>query len=161
MKKTIALFVCLLVATVTMAQSNQKFSPEKFQANLEAYITKEAKLTDEEAKRFFPLYREMHQKQRGIYSRMQKVGIGKPADEKKCAAAIQERDKLDIELRQLAQSYHKKMLQVIPASKLYDVINAENGFHRQMMKGWQAPRGGWQAPPRGGWHRQQQPQKGK
>ena len=158
MKKTIVLFVCLLVATVTMAQQpNQKFSPEKFQADLEAYITKEAKLTDEEAKKFFPLFREMHQKQRGIYARMQKVGIGKPADEKKCAAAIQERDKLDIELRQLSQNYHKKMMQVIPASKLYDVINAENGFHRQMMKGWQRPRGGWQRP-NGGWQR---PQRGK
>ena len=161
MKKSIVLFVCLLVATVMKAQPNQKFSPEKFQANLEAYITKEAKLTDEEAKRFFPLYREMHQKQRGIYARMQKVGVGKPADEKKCAAAIQERDKLDIELRQLAQSYHKKMLQVIPASKLYDVINAENGFHRQMMKGWQMPRGDWQRP-NGSWQRpHQRPQKDK
>lgn len=146
MKKTIVLFVCLLVATVTMAQTNQKFSPEKFQADLEAYITKEAKLTDEEAKRFFPLFREMHLKQRGIYSRMHKVGIGKPDDEKKCAAAIQERDKLDIELRQLSQSYHKKMLQVIPASKLYDVIKAENGFHRQMMKSWQRTNGAWQRP---------------
>ena len=63
--------------------------------------------------------------------------VKKPANEEGCAAAIRERDKLEIELKQLEQCYHKKMIQVIPASKVYDCINAENRFHRKKMKGWQ------------------------
>ena len=41
----------------------------------------------------------------------------------------------------MEQTYHQKMLQVISASKLYDVIKAETRFYRKMMKGWQAPNG--------------------
>jgi len=71
---------------------------------------------------------------------MRDGGKEKPATEEGCAAAIRERDKLDIELKQLEQSYHKKMMQVLPASKVYDAIRAESQFHRRMMKGWQKGR---------------------
>ena len=136
MKKSILFFACLLVAVMTMAQ-DKKFSPEKFEADLECFIKKEAKLTDSESAKFFPLLREMHQKQRSVSQKMRNIGKEKPANEEACAAAIRERDKLDIELKQLEQCYHKKMVQVIPASKVYDAIKAELRFHRQMMKGWQ------------------------
>ena len=56
-----------------------------------------------------------------------------------CANAIKERDKCNLELRQIEQNYHQKMLKVLSASKLYDVINAETHFYRKMMKGWQTP----------------------
>ena len=79
----------------------------------------------------------MHKKQRCLYNKKRDLGKEKPANEEGCAAAIRERDKLEIELKQLEQCYHKKMIQVIPASKVYDCINAENRFHRKMMKGWQ------------------------
>lgn len=136
MKKAIFIFVCLMVGMTAMAQDG-KFSPEKFEADLECFIKKEAKFTEAEASKFFPLFREMHQKQRNISQRMRKIGKEKPANEEGCAAAIHERDKMDIELKQLEQCYHKKMIQVVPASKVYDAIKAELRFHRQMMKGWQ------------------------
>lgn len=141
MKKTIILLTCLTVSLLSMAQDKQKFSPERFQADLEAFIKQEAKFSDDEAAKYFPLLREMQQKQRNLYSRMRQAGKEKPADEKGCAAAIRECDKINIELKQLEQTYHKKMLQVLPASKVYDAIKAENRFHRRMMKGWQRPKG--------------------
>ena len=61
-------------------------------------------------------------------------------------------DKLNIELRQVEQTYHLKMMRAIPAKKVYDAIMAENNFHRRMMRGgFQAPNGfngfqGWQNP---------------
>lgn len=136
MKRLNLFLVCLLVVMTAMAQ-DKKFSPEKFDAELETFIKKEAKLTEAEASKFFPLLREMHQKQRGIFKRMRAIGKEKPANEEGYAEAIRNRDKLDIELKQLEQCYHKKMIQVIPASKVYDAIKAEDRFHRQMMKGWQ------------------------
>lgn len=141
MKKTIVLLVCLTVSLLGMAQDKRKFSPEKFQAELEAFIKQEAKFSDEEAAKYFPLLREMRQKQRNLYGRMCQGGKEKPADEKGCEAAIRDCDKINIELKQLEQTYHKKMIQVLPASKVYDAIKAENRFHRRMMKGWQRPKG--------------------
>ena len=141
MKKTIVLLVCLTVSLLGMSQDKRKFSPEKFQAELEAFIKQEAKFSDEEAAKYFPLLREMQQKHRNLYSRMRQAGKEKPADEKGCEAAIRDCDRINIELKQLEQTYHKKMIQVLPASKVYDAIKAENRFHRRMMKGWQRPKG--------------------
>jgi hypothetical protein len=136
MRKFVLLSFFLMLTMVCSAQE-RKFSPEKFEADLAAFITKEAKFTEDEAAKYFPLLREMHQKQRGLYKKARNFGKEKPATEEACANAIRERDKLEIEQRQIEQSYHKKMLQVLPASKLYDAIKAERRFHRQMMKGWQ------------------------
>ena len=136
MKRFVFIVVLMMLFTVCDAQQ-KKFSPEKFEAELAEYVKKEAKLSDEEAAKFFPLLREMHKKQRCLYNKKRDLGKEKPANEEGCAAAIRERDKLEIELKQLEQCYHKKMIQVIPASKVYDCINAENRFHRKMMKGWQ------------------------
>lgn len=137
MKHYLVITVCLLVAVFSQAQEQRKFSPEKFDAQMQEYITKEAGLDQEEAARLMPIFREMHKKQRSIYQRMRRLGKSKPADEAGCAEAIRERDKYNLELKQLEQTYHKKMLQVISASKLYDVIKAETYFYRKMMKGWQ------------------------
>ena len=133
------LSLSLMLFVVCMAQE-RKFSPEKFEADLAAFITKEAKLSNDEADKFFPLMREMHQKQRCIYKKMRAAGKERPTSEEGFSHAVNERDRLDIELKKLEQCYHKKMMQVLPASKVYDAIKAESMFHRQMMKGWQKGR---------------------
>ena len=117
-------------------QQTQKFSPEKFQADLEQFITKEACLTPQEAAKFFPIYKEMQSKQRAVYERQRQLGWGKPTDEKGCEKNIRQRDEYDLELKRIQQTYHNKFLSVISASKLYDVLKAEDRFHRQMLRGW-------------------------
>ena len=122
-------------------QQQMKFSPEKFQADLEQYITKKACLTPQEAAKFFPIYKEMQSKQRAVYERQRQLGWVKPADEKGCEKVIRQRDEYDLELKRIQQTYHNKFLSVISASKLYDVLNAEDRFHRQMLRGWSPKRG--------------------
>jgi len=117
-------------------RQEHKFSPEKFQAELEQYITKEAGLTVQEAAKFFPIYKEMQAKQRVVFDRQRQLGWSKPADEKGCEKAIRQRDEYDLELKRIQQTYHNKFLSVLSASKLYDVIKAEDRFHRQMLRGW-------------------------
>ena len=134
MKKLFPLFVFLLLASTVRADEPQKFSPEKFQADLEEFISKEANLTDEEKTKFFPLYREMLQKQRAVYKQMKALGKNKPADEALCKAAVQKRDALEIELKRILQSYHEQFFRQLPASKVYDVIKAENRFHRRAIR---------------------------
>jgi hypothetical protein len=135
----------MLMTLMVSAQDQKKFSPEKFQADLEEFITKEAHFDQQEAAKFFPLMRELQAKQRAIYGRMRQTP--KPGDDAKCAEAIREWDKANIELKQLDQQYHKKMMQVVPASKLFDAIMAESRFHRKMMKGWRDQNGPF--PPKG------------
>ena len=134
MKKLLVFAVLMLmVALGASAEEQQKFSPEKFQADLEQYITTEAGLTNEEAAKFFPLYREMQQKQRVVYNKIHEL-FKLPHDEASCKRAIQRRDQLEIELKQIAQTYHNKFLRVIPASKVIGTIVAEDKFHRRAFR---------------------------
>ncbi len=127
------LFLC---STVALADEPQRFSPEKFQADMEQFITQEACLNPEEAAKFFPLHREMHKKQRVIYDRMKSECNIKPTDEAGCKQAVQKRDMLEMELKNIQQSYHNKFFSVLPASKVYDAIKAEDRFHRRAFRNW-------------------------
>jgi len=140
MKKIIlTLFVTIGIAIGVNAQGNQppqKFSPEKFDADLKEFIKKEACLTDAEADAFFPIYKEMLQKQRSAYGRQRNMGLQKPQDEQGCKKAIQMRDELELEMKRIQQTYHTKFLEILPATKVYDIIIAEDRFHRRMLRGW-------------------------
>ena len=133
------LIIGMLLATVMMAgaQDRKKFSPEKFQADMEEYISEKANLTPQEAAKVFPLLREMHKKQRAIYKKVHRLAKNKPTDEAACASVIEDYDNVNIELKQIEKCYHKKMMQEVPASKVYEVIKAEYYFHRGWMKGIQ------------------------
>ena len=57
------LLMAFVVAMQTHAQDKRpKFSPEKFKADMEQFIVKEACLTPEESAKFFPVYDEMQKK---------------------------------------------------------------------------------------------------
>ena len=132
--------LCLLLTTHVKAQDKGKFSPEKFQAELEQFITKEACLTPQEAASFFPVYREMQKKQRAIFERQRQLGKVKPLDERECEKAIRQRDENELEQKRILQVYHDKMLSVVSASKLFDVIQAEDRFHRMKFRSWSSGR---------------------
>ena len=134
--KQYVLLLFLLVSLGVNAQDQPKFSPEKFEAELESFITREAGLDQQEAAKFFPILKEMHQKQRSLYARMRKTSMEKPADEKGCAESIRQRDQIDLELKQIQQTYHNKFLRVIPASKLWEVLQAEDRFFRMKLRSW-------------------------
>lgn len=130
----LVMIFALTIAAQDQQQPQQKFSPERFQAELEQFIAKEACLTPQEKAAFFPIYKEMQAKQRTVFSRQRQLGKVKPADEKGCEQAIRKRDEYDLELKRIQQTYHNKFLGVLSASKLYDVLKAEDCFHRQMLR---------------------------
>ncbi len=137
MKKYTITLLALLCTVMLQAQQHQKFSPEKFEAELQEFITREAGLDQHEAARFFPLFKEMHQKQRALFHQIRKASKETPADENAAAEALRLSDKLNIEAKQIEQQYHEKMLKVLSAQKVYKAVNAESRFHRKMMRGWQ------------------------
>lgn len=141
MKRLTVTLLSLALVLVASAQGfrpqpQQKFSPEKFQADLERFITQEASLTPEEAAKFFPLLREMYTKQRAIHGKIKKECRVKPDDEAECKKMVQKRDVYELELKTIQQTYHNKFLTVLPASKVCDVIAAEDRFHRRAFKNW-------------------------
>ena len=136
MKKLVVSAVLMFMFVLGVnAEEQQKFSPEKFQADLENFITNEAGLTAEEASKFFPLYREMQQKQRVAYNKMREL-FKAPSDEASSKRAIQRRDELEMELKSIQQTYHNKFLKVVSASKVYKTIIAEDKFHRRAFRNW-------------------------
>ena len=136
MKKILISMMLLLSGVMTQAQEARKFSPEKFQAEMEQFITKEAGLTAEEAAKFFPLFREMQQKQRAIFEKVRKEGFTKPVDDATCRKLVERRDACELEQKKIQQTYHQKFFSVISPSKVFDVLIAEERFHRRAFRNW-------------------------
>ena len=127
-------------AVPTFADEPEKFSPEKFLAEMEKYITKEAKLTNEEASKFFPLLREMHAKQRVVYDKIKKECNIQSSNDAECKKAVQKRDVYELELKTIQQTYHNNFLKVLPPSKVYEALKAEDRFHRRAFRDWSGHR---------------------
>jgi len=125
--------LALLPFTLT-AQKQKKFDPARFQAELEQFITTEAGLTPQEASEFFPVYREMMRKQRVYFDQMRRYQHIDITNDRVCDEAIRKMDEMDVEIKQIQQVYHQRFLQVLPAGKVMQVIQAENKFHRRAFK---------------------------
>lgn len=115
-------------------EEQKKFDPERYQRELEEYITKEACLCKNEAQAFFPLLREMQQKQRAIYNKMKVFNKEAFSDNKAAEAVIIAYDERELQIKQLQQQYHKKFVKVVPATKVLKAIRAEERFNRNMMR---------------------------
>lgn len=143
-KRVAAVIMMLLLCVVNgmaqpMPQPPHKagkggFNPQKFQADLEQYITIHAALTPREAAKFFPIYRQMGKKMRMLFDEMRRWHQFTPSDNERCAEAIRRQDELDIQLKQLQQEYHAKFMIVLPAKKVMEVIKAEEQFHRNAFR---------------------------
>lgn len=136
-KVLLVLITYHLSLATSPAQENggqQQFSPEKFDAELRKYITDEAKLTEQEASKFFPVYKEMQAKQRVVFGRQREQLMNKPEGEKACLEAIQQRDENELEMKRIQKTYHEKFLKLLPASKVYAILRAEDMFYRNMLR---------------------------
>ena len=137
MKRIHLLLLTLAIALCLKAQDNavqHRFSPEKFDADLREFITKEAKLTEQETAKFFPVYKEMQTKQREVFGKQKALAMSKPEGEKACKEAIRQRDENELEMKRIQQSYHEKFMKLLPASKVYAIMQAEDSFHRRMLR---------------------------
>ena len=104
--KNIILIVLLLWSGVGV-WAQDKLTDEKrkeFDAQKVAFFTQELDLSPAEAAVFWPLYNEMQKKNRVIEARLHEV----------------------------KKEYYQKMIQVVPASKIWKLSDAERKFHRQL-----------------------------
>ena len=134
MIKKLFYIILLLTSAVTLsAQTPKKFDPEKFSREQEAFIAKEARLSPQEAEKFFPVFREMKNKQRALFHKQRQWVRSKPMNDKDAAKLISDMDKIDMELKKIQMAYHTKFCKVIPASKVFLCLYAEERFKHQIM----------------------------
>ena len=123
-----------MVCSYSNAQMRSNFNPERFEADLEQFITTDACLTPEESARFFPVYREMRKKQRYILDKNRFMRQFDFNDDKACAEAIRRNDSNDIEMKKCQQEYHEKFMKILPASKVFRIIRSEDKFHKRIFR---------------------------
>lgn len=133
----VAIVTAMLFTLNGMAQhpgADRPFDPAKFEADLEQFITTRAGLSVQEASIFFPEYRKMVKAQRVLFNQMRRYRHVDYNDNHACEEAISKQDELDIQIKLIQQEYHKKFMTIMPASKVFKVIRAEEKFHRQAFR---------------------------
>lgn len=145
-KKTVvlALSFLLLAAPLRLAAQPQetRFSPQNFMKELESFIVRQACLTPYEAGVFFPIFYELHDKQQGInweIRTLKRNRLPAGAGNEDYLSLVDEINRLQIELAKLEDEYYKKMCKEIPAQKVLDAMQAEDDFHRRMLKEFSRP----------------------
>lgn len=148
----LTLVITLPVAAHNFEQNAQRFNPDEYKKQLENYISQKAGFTDEEATKFFPLYHEMKNKQRELAFKSMELKRKQNCNmtDKEYADIIAQITKLDIQTAELAETYYKKMYKVVSARKVFIAMQAEDWFHRDMIKRF-TPQG----PPQGKNNRRQ------
>lgn len=140
-RKVIISLLMLFVTLTVSAQQRGGFDPQRFEAELESFVVKQAGIAQNEQAAFLKIYREKRQKEVAVMSaRRERMGK-KHTTEREWQEALQAFDNEDIQLKKIQQTYHNKMLKVIPASKVMKVARAEDEFHRQKFAQHQQRRG--------------------
>ena len=134
MRRIFLTLLALAVLLLAHAQKPPKFDPERFQADLEQFITTQAALTPAESAVFFPLYREMREKQMAYIGEARRMRFVDMNNEEACIDIIRQRDKNEIEMKKLQRDYHLRFLKILPATKVLRILKAEDDFHRRLFK---------------------------
>ena len=151
MKKATLLLLFLITSALSFAQNKgdvtlsggaRGFNKQEFRQRVKDYITKEANLTQEEAKAFFPIYNEYKDKQRQIHMSINKLKKNTPNnnDEKAYEKCLMEMAELNAQMAGLDSVYYKKICKAISAQKFFKILNIEDRMHRKMLQNYNKPR---------------------
>lgn len=137
MKNIFFLLVLFFTGTAVFAQG--KLTDEKrkeFEAQKVAFFTQELDLTPAEAATFWPLYNEMRKKieqiEGGMRKRNQTIRENKNIKQSDYREAVLQGLSDQQSIASTKDLYIRKMLEVIPASKVWRIEQAERKFHRQL-----------------------------
>lgn len=131
----------------------RQFSPELFNQKLEQFVKNDAKLSDTECQRLFPLMHEMLNKQREINGKIQYTisqGFGDKG-EAEYEQIINKVTDLEVESKKIEQIYYKKFHSILSWKKIYRVrfalskwnveaLRIFNPAQQNRQQGWQSQR---------------------
>ncbi len=135
-----------------MAKKRQEMG-ERMKASKIAYITEHVDLSPEEAEKFWPIYNEQEKKREELTHSLMERYRGKEdkkeVTDEQAEEMMQQRFKQEQDLLNLKTQYHKKFTEILPATKVLKLYDAENNFKRQLMEKYKH-RGGERKPEGGG-----------
>lgn len=145
MMKTRLLLIVILMCTsfslVSQAspyrdkdEKERKFDPEKYSRDQEAFIIKDAQLTQQESAAFLPLFREMLQKQRALFKQHRQYTKTKPQNDKEATQLLKNIDDVELQIKKIEVQYHEKFYKVLSPIKVYKVHQAMNKFKHITME---------------------------
>lgn len=109
---------------------------KEFEAQKVAFYTKELDLSPDEAATFWPLYNEMRKKIESVECEMRKKGMAlrnaKEVTDEVYRNTVNQVLASEQKVLDLKKGYYQKMLQALPASKIWKLGQAERKFHRQL-----------------------------
>lgn len=130
-------FLFVLITGGIYAQG--KLTDEKrkeFEAQKVAFFTQELDLTPSEAATFWPVYNEMRKKMEQIEGNMrqrnQTIREAKGLKEANYREAVNQSLIENQNIATIKETYTRKLLEIMPASKVWKLDIAERKFHRQL-----------------------------
>lgn len=103
-----------------------------------AFITEHVNLSPEEAQTFWPLYNEMEQKREDIthnlMERFKHLDENEEVSEEQAEEIMQQRFAQEEALLDLKKEYHKKFTEVLPATRVLKLYEAEHKFRGMLME---------------------------
>ena len=148
-RSIIIIALCLFAVLPIIAQGQNKhkgsFNHDEFRKKMELFITEEAGLTPEDAQKFFPIFREMKEKQMKLGHKIKKLkkdplddddddDDDDDKDEDEWAEAVIEIEELKVKQAQIGETYIKRLCRIISGEKVFKALKAEDTFHRQILK---------------------------
>lgn len=142
MKKLLLLFVLFSfsIPGLVSAQNKEermKLNREEFMKKMRDFYTDQAKLTDEEADKFFPLYFELQDKKNQINRdifKLLKEGRVDTDSEDVYKNILEGVNKKNLESVQLESTYLELFKDIIPYKKIYKIHEAEMKFRQQLVR---------------------------
>lgn len=138
-KRIIGIGVLVLLVGGVFAQGKLTDAKWKeFEAQKVAFFTKELDLTPEEAAIFWPLYNEMQKKteliEQGIRKNYREIKEAQNVTEKQYMEAVLKMLGEDERIQKVKKEYYQKMLEALPASKIWKLNEAERKFRHQLFE---------------------------
>lgn len=147
MRQITFLLLLALLSTGTYAQQQRRshkmqapphINKQEFRQHVQDFITREANLTEQEAKAFFPVFNEYKDKQRQIHQQIHALKNNKPKEgnDKAYYECIMKIAQRNAEVAGLDSVYYRKLCKVISAEKLHKILNIEDHMHRRMLQNY-------------------------
>lgn len=137
MKKVIVLTAIIVLSLNLQAQRSSQ-EPESVRSLRVAIYTQVLQLTVEEAEKFWPLFNEFNDKLREMKQEVSKKRRRLAEDrlslsDNEIEKELDEIFDIDVEIANLQRDYMKKMMKVIPASKVVLIPRAETQFKKALL----------------------------
>lgn len=124
-----------------MPNNSGQFSPAEYWKQQKAFFTEKANLTEDEANAFFPLYNELQQKKRDLNREIRRMSLQEGQTDDQARKSLDAIAEANIKIAQLEKEYLDKFEEVLPASKILKIQNAQEQFNSQILKDIQQSRG--------------------